>query len=1226
MQRILFIFLILCCTFEPLYSQQADDTFGKSRLRYKTFNWLHYSTENFEVYFYQNGKDNAKMVAKFLEVEYERISDLIGYSPYGKSRIFLYNSKADLQQSNVGLEREEFNNGGQTVFVRLQTEVANPGTKDEFRRDIRRALAEMLVKDMMYGGSLTDVFQSSYLLNLPEWFISGVSAYVAEGWSIEMDDEIRDLMSQESIERLNKYSGKEAELIGHSIWNYISKNYGRRNISNILNLTRIIRNEENSIANTLGISFRRFMYGWRAFYLQDLDQVKSSFDEIDHDLRISKNKNRKDHIHRQVRFSPSGEFVAYTSYYNGQYSVWVKNIATGKKKKVFSGGAALIQQKPNEDIPIIAWQENTRLGIVHIKNGENRLTIVNTRGKKFDEFSLDRFEQIQSISFADGGALAVISASDNRNTDIYLFSLRRNAVKRLTNDPFDNIDATFIPNTGTILFSSNRSTDSLAVKDRPDLFEYSEDYNIFTFNIDTTKTVVNRIINMQSNNVRPVPIDNQSFYYLSDQKGIVNLVNYDFNTKTTKEVSQFRSSIRDFDIHEDMLAFISYNKGGEYVYLYPEFDFSKGVFPPQTRRQQERQLAFLKNRIERRNTENINKASELSVEPDKVVKLSERDRREFQEQQRKASSKDEQDESSENGSDTPPSLIDDFLGLEDLEEENDDIAIEDSPQDTTPKVPEEEVDRPSIEEEEETEGGFPEPLSIEEIESIERQDELSLIDSRFSRVDSIPNTSASSTTKEEKGEDWINPEEYTFDYTSRPSQSNRDLQQAIDNRVGGDEDMTGYIDTESFLFDRENLQSTQAQRSSETLLRYRQIEKQRSIYGPTAYERSFMADNLTTGIYIHPIMGLGLNLQVDMNDMLEQHRFSGGILGFFDLRSGIINANYRYQKERVEWLASYNRKAFHLTVQEQNFNIPERYTFDEFEIGVSVPITNASRIELKPFFAALTYQDQDLSTIPSGIESVSLSQNYIGGRAEYIFDNSKMLGLNIMSGSRGRIGFEHYNGINEEAFTFSRFTVDLRHYQPVHKEIIFATRAFYGVSFGQNPQDFALGGMDNWYFNHTDNRQTNDPLMPQRGVANPEIMFTRFVTNLRGYNYNRLNGHNSLLFNAELRVPIVKYLYSGPLASNFVRNLKLVTFFDMGSAWTGGSPFDEENDINTEFFEPGGNFTYELRNFSSPWLMSYGLGMRTVALGYYGKLDVAWPLEDFSFSGPTFQLTLGFDF
>ena len=82
------------------------------------------------------------------------------------------------------------------------------------------------------------MFQSAILLNLPAWFINGASLYVAKGWSMEMDDYIRDYINTKKPKKLNKLTGQEAALAGQSVWNFIAQKYGKSNIGNILNYTR----------------------------------------------------------------------------------------------------------------------------------------------------------------------------------------------------------------------------------------------------------------------------------------------------------------------------------------------------------------------------------------------------------------------------------------------------------------------------------------------------------------------------------------------------------------------------------------------------------------------------------------------------------------------------------------------------------------------------------------------------------------------------------------------------------------------------------------------------------------------------------------------------------------------------------------------------------------------------------------------------------------------------
>ena len=93
-------------------AQRAMERFGQNRVQYKNFKWRYYSTENFDIYFYDGGNELAKMGAQYLNKEFDHITDILGYPPYSKTQIFLYNSVTDLQQSNVGVDDNSFDVGG----------------------------------------------------------------------------------------------------------------------------------------------------------------------------------------------------------------------------------------------------------------------------------------------------------------------------------------------------------------------------------------------------------------------------------------------------------------------------------------------------------------------------------------------------------------------------------------------------------------------------------------------------------------------------------------------------------------------------------------------------------------------------------------------------------------------------------------------------------------------------------------------------------------------------------------------------------------------------------------------------------------------------------------------------------------------------------------------------------------------------------------------------------
>ena len=65
-----------------LYAQQSIETFGKNRVQYQKFDWKYISTDNFNIYFYQEGNRLAYNTARYAEKDFQRIKNIIGYPSY----------------------------------------------------------------------------------------------------------------------------------------------------------------------------------------------------------------------------------------------------------------------------------------------------------------------------------------------------------------------------------------------------------------------------------------------------------------------------------------------------------------------------------------------------------------------------------------------------------------------------------------------------------------------------------------------------------------------------------------------------------------------------------------------------------------------------------------------------------------------------------------------------------------------------------------------------------------------------------------------------------------------------------------------------------------------------------------------------------------------------------------------------------------------------------------
>jgi hypothetical protein len=1085
---------LVLITFSEGLSQQAREGFGKNRIQYRSFNWQYLSGENFDVYYYDTRKGVAQEALNYLEGEFDRITDMIDYPPYFKTKVFIYNSLTDLRQSNMGLNKNVHKVGGETDFIKPYIEVAHMGTSQEFKDELLSQLSDLMVNEMMFGGNLKDIFQSSILMNLPDWFVNGASLYVAKGWTTEMDDYIRQLMRTKKAKKAVKFSGKEGALVGQSIWNFITEKYGKSSMANILNYTRVTRNEEKSILITLGISFKQMMVEWQRYYGEMQASVSKTYVDPDEANRFIEHHNKTTEF-TTVKLSPDGRYLAYAENDRGRYTIKVRSLETGKEKIILSGGSKVINQRVDYRQPLISWSDANILGVIGVKHGEYVFWLYDLSTNTKQPRALEKFSNVRSFRFSNNGRLIILSADFDGKSDLFLLSTRRDRVKRLTNDLYDDLDPSFIPNTNRIVFSSNRPHDTLRATIKPEFEKLSNNYNLFLYDLDSSNVVLKRVTNTLSKDFMPLALDENNFFYLSDQRGIVNLFRFDRSTGIYSQVTHFSSSIKDYDLNfsGQTLATIMTDRQRQNIYINPKFDIYQQVFTPTTRRKELQQARVIRERRKQEENKNMSVKDLLNAR------------------------------------------------MKEAETEKDSVAAD------SVAVP---------------------------VDTI--------------RVDSVVVAPVDSVKKQET------------------------------------------INTDNYVFEDEAVKQTQP--SESFLTRYMKARDKNRVTGPFPYESRFSADNLVTSMVIDPLRGLGVQIEAQMNDMLENYRFYGGIMAPIDLRGGDFFAEFQYLPALIDFSVRFDRKAIRWEAfpSEDAPNGEEyKYTLHRVEFGASLPLSDRFRVTVKPFGTVARSTDLGESNLPSiPVGEKPVTNYYAGGKFELVYDNSVSTGLNLIEGTRGKISVQHHQGLNDGNLSFSQATADIRHYQKIYREIVLAVRGFGGSFFGKSPKVYMLGGMDNWLFNKTrysgvtSNGQRN-PL--GESVMTQDLLFAEYTTSLRGFNYGTLFGNNVLLFNAELRVPLIRALSTGPISSNFFRNMQLTAFYDIGTSWSGKPPFSSGNSVSYEIINES-PFQAEIKNYLNPWLYSYGFGLRSMMLGYYMKFDLAWPVENYEVKDPRLFVTLGFDF
>ena len=1076
MKKVL-LFMLFILTFVYSKAQNffpTQEPFGKNRIQFRPFKWQVLTSQNFEVYFYEGGQQTATLAAQLAETDFDRITEILGYSPFSRTKIFIYTSTQDLNQSNVGLNLSSEREIKEENLAKSRIEIAYSGNSVSFRKDLVREISHVYVHDMLYGGSIKESLQNSLLLSVPDWFMNGITAYISEGWSTEMDSYMRDAINNKMLRKPSQTTGKESALVGQSIWNFIAERYGKDNISNILNLTRIIRNEQTSISSTLGMPFSKAIKEWREYYAGMAENVNGSYASTNYDFKVKEVKfNSTDRVNK-FKISPDGAFVAYSKNELGRSSVEVMDLKTKRTINILTSGYKTLNQSIDYNNPLLSWTKGGTLAVIYENQGDvilhiyNDITEKDLTGKFASRKYLKDFDQVQDFDVSDNGTTLVLSAISKGQNDLFLYDIARGRVTQLTNDLYDDLSPRFVGSAGKVVFTSNRLKDSLDV-DKGSYKTLTNKFNLFLHDGKPKQETIRRLVDAMGSISNPVVADGNTIYFLSDERGIKNIYRLTASDSTLVQVSNSRNDIHDFDFTptSNGLVMKTIEGNSEVISFKQRADFTIKNSLPYTGR----------------NVKLYGIVQNIPVPADKIK------------------------------ADNPVTAT----------------AIE------------------------------------------------------------VPVTKSNIVL--EKGE--IDTENYQFDsgtFTKKGTET----------------------PTNSSKTDKKN--------KVEKIILSKQNRKENiKIRGPIDYNNPFVVNNTDLDFVVDPLpqRGFGLKGTINMNDLLENHHLQGGIFITPNLKNSDLWGQYSYLAKRIDYSVRYDRRS----ISEDAEQGGKKYHLNKLTLSASYPINTNTRVTVSPSYTTNRFLDLSNLSSPDGFS------DYLGGRAELVFDNTISHGLNQLEGTRFRIRFDHYSGLTKAQDGFERLYVDLRHYLRFGKGVILAGRLSGGHSFGNAPKQTVMGGMDNWlecqYENRTDN---NNPFNSSR-YDNKDVFFLDYATPLRGFNINKLSGVSHLALNFEVRLPVAKYIYDGPIYSNFFKNLLLSTFTDVGTAWTGVGPFARKNGFNTSVIG-GGSLPFQatVTDFRNPFLVGYGVGARTTLLGYYIKYDLGWGWENKEVKAPISYVTLGYDF
>ena len=482
MQR--FLRLSLFCFFVLLFPLSSGaqfyyglyQTFGKNRVQYNEFNWTYFRYEQFDVYFYKGGKPIAEKASVLARRNLDKMQRFLDHGLDQRIHIMVFNSLTDLKQSNLNANDEEsYNTGGVTRTAGTRMFVYFDGDYAHLEQQIREGLAYLTVSNMLYGG-FTSSLKNSTLLNLPEWYTEGLISYLSYPWNPDIDEQVMDGFTSGTYKRLNGLTGQEAQYCGHSIWNYIAYTYGDGVIKNLLFMTIVNRSVDRALQQVLGTTLSEFTNSWRTYYTARYQNTIAA-ESIEGNPIIRSKKEEKLY---QPKVSPNGRYLTYASNEQGLFKVYLYDLVKKKRKRILKRGFRIAQNN-DYSYPLIAWHPNNRIiAVITEEKGFLWLYFYDVERKKMERKELFGFQKILSFTYSPDGRDLLMSAVKNGRSDIFVYTILSTSIEQITNDDYTDLYPTYYNGDKQIVFSSNRTDDSL--RENKAVWKFSPNNDLFVYN------------------------------------------------------------------------------------------------------------------------------------------------------------------------------------------------------------------------------------------------------------------------------------------------------------------------------------------------------------------------------------------------------------------------------------------------------------------------------------------------------------------------------------------------------------------------------------------------------------------------------------------------------------------------------------------------------------------------------------------------------------------------